>query len=615
MSLRRNSNANRSKKSKKVESQSSSSSDSYDEIRSDESISTDEEVSSLENTQSLSVASSYSEDDITYDSASSGSYSSDSQSEEIIRVPRRRESRSRASRIRYVYVDRRASPKKRSDRSSKRSSSHRKNEKERSRSSKREKERPRTKKEKSEHRHSEKKVKENEKEREKTKKSSKSTTSTTTKKKKRASLSTPRKRSEKKKPEVIIYEEDPDHVKLAKSIPRDIVAKLGLAGGTSIEDITERIYKNDPTLFSKLVVLSNRIHTANFTVGYPSANGFTYEELYTCLMNDTKVVDLERCVDATHPKANFRRLPLTFAKRNDMLRLFNEKASKEKRDEIAKPSCKDKMIARMNWLLNAEPIELAAPANDDPCSEICVLEEVANNNNEEGEEIADDQSIKIACIWQANVIRRLNLVCVKPKTDLPPALAEIEAIVLARTSLSKQLNAFIDAEEEKEKEKEKEKSKKKSKKAPQTPKKARKEKEENDEASPSPKRKRSNDETSAEKTTKKKTKKAAPSEEKEKEKETAATQEKPIDRTMEATDSTSTSSTSEDEDASNNEKNPIGISTEPSALSLFTTITNKKNEAASTSEPGEAVINKVDPHKKRSADRAALLAEIFGEKK
>ncbi len=278
------------------------------------------------------------------------------------------------------------------------------------------------------------------KEEKKSSKKSKSRSSKKEESSKKKKPTPPRKRSEKKA-EVVIHETDPASVKLAKSIPDDLVAKLNLNNNkTTIFDITKRIYeRDDTTLFAKLVVASNLIFKANFTVGLPSSNGFTYEEVYTCLMNEKKVIDLERCADATHPKAKFRRLPIAFANRTAMLQLFNDKAPKEKKDEILKPSCKEKVVTRMNWLLNNgdDLAELAVPAPNDPCSEICIVE----NDGD------DETPLKMVCIWQAAIIRKYHLLCVKSKNDTTPSLPDIEAVVLARQSIVAMLNAFIDDED------------------------------------------------------------------------------------------------------------------------------------------------------------------------
>lgn len=251
----------------------------------------------------------------------------------------------------------------------------------------------------------------------------------------------------------MIYEDDALHIKLAKSIPADIVAKLRLNSATTIADITKRIHERDPVLFAKIVVSSNLIHTASFIVGSPSASGFIYDELYTCLMNETKIVNLERCIDAANPKGKFRRLPLSFAKRTEMLKLFNDKAPKEIKDEIAKSGCKAKTVARMNWLLNHQPVELAVPVGTDPCSEVCIV-------------LSDDgaESFSMLSITEAKVIKSYNLVCVKKKADATPSLPDIEEVILARVSLFDKLDTFIKEEDASSKKVDKRSSKSKSKK-------------------------------------------------------------------------------------------------------------------------------------------------------
>lgn len=574
MSLRRSSSI---KKSKKQESSSSSSSSgSFDEIKSDEPVSSDEEVSSLDSTHS--VSGSYSEEEIL-------SYDDSGSSCEDDYYYRPREPRGRSRGVRYVVVN-----EKRQERPRHRShhriiATHRPKKHHHRQSDPRE---ARHKKKKTTKSSTQPSTKKDEKRVKKREKDDKKDEKKKDKKKEKGKKKKEKKRDEKeekKKPvtprggkkkniDTTIYEDDEPHVKLAKAIPHDIASKLGLASGTTIIDVTKRVYDRDSELFAKMVVLSNRIHTANFTVGYPSASNFTYEELYTCLMNDTKVIDLERCVDADHPKANFRRLPHSFAKRTAMLQLFNDNAPAKKKEDIAKPTCKNKVVVRMNWLLNHQPVELATPSPSDPCSEICILLDDAVTENAE-DEPASDQPINIVCISQADVIRRFNLVCVKPKaTDMPLVLADIESVILARLALLKLLNSFIDGQESAAKNKGK-KTKK---------------------SSSSSKRKR--DEKDGEVKPEKKAKKNE-----------EVTQEPVNDQVKAASSSSTSSSEEEDQEQSNNEKNPVGL---PFFMNIAKKITDDVviSSSGQSTEPSQLSLYKNEADKKRAADRAALLAQF-----
>lgn len=256
--------------------------------------------------------------------------------------------------------------------------------------------------------------------------------------KKKPVASTPaRKRKSPKKEDVVINENDPAHVKLAKSIPEDVALKLKL-GNKSLVEVTKKIQDKDAGLFAKIVVASSVNRNANFVVGVPSNSDYTYDHLYTCLSNEKAVIDLEHCIEAVNAKADFCRLPASFEKRQAMLQFFDENAPREKRDEYSKSSCKDKTVARMNWVLNHQRAELnktlSTPLPVDPCSEICI--------RLSGKE--EDEPIKIACIWQADVIRRYHLICVKPKTAVTPLLRDIEAVILARNSIVTLINNFIE---------------------------------------------------------------------------------------------------------------------------------------------------------------------------
>lgn len=271
---------------------------------------------------------------------------------------------------------------------------------------------------------------------------------------KKKAAATPRKRKEKRV-EQTINEDDEPHIKLAKVIPLDIVTRLGLNKDTTIETVTQLITEKDEALFEKLTAVCVIIKKATFTVGSPSDNHFTYGDLYVCEFDSTEsnVTRLERCLDMkTDESAQFRRLPHTFEKRNNMLELFNKHAPPELREKVALPSFKDKAIARMNFLLNDSECgaKLAVPVEGDPCSEVCIVKSDGSDNT----------PVKVVCIWQANVIRENKLICVKPKADVRPAKSEIDKVVLARIALFKMLTDFIDSIETEKEDKKKQKKQK-----------------------------------------------------------------------------------------------------------------------------------------------------------
>lgn len=424
MSLRRSTVSKKAKKSK-VREESSSSADA--DLIVSESVSSEEPTSGTESVHSETPDASVFDED-TADSSES-SYNS---VEDFYRRGRRNQCE-----VRYVYLDRKGRPcnppplqfspysekkskngiTKRSDKKKKRSSS-------------------------SSSKHSDKK--------DKKKKSSKSSKKSDSSKRKKPA--TPRKRKDKS--EKIINESDPAHIKLAKSIPDDIVSKLNLSSETTIAHITERVMERDNELFDKLTEACFLIKKANFTIGLPSANVFTYGDLYVCVVEDGNTVTrLERCFDMKHDDMKLRRLPLSFEKRTTMLELFNKRSPKEIQEEYAKSSHKDKAVSRINFLLNDNEdggLTLSIPTETDPCSEVCILKSDGS----------DDTPIKVACIWQASVIREKNLICVKPKSEVSPSKAEIDKVVLARLSLTRMLNEFIDSEESSSKSKKSSENKK-----------------------------------------------------------------------------------------------------------------------------------------------------------
>ena len=410
MSLRRNTN----KRTKRVSSTSSSS--EADVIRS-ETVSSEEETSGSESSRSLTqVSSSVSEELASSDSESD--YSAENDHHYLKRG---------YGEIRYIVVDEKGRIISESSRRPPIMTY--KQKKSRSSPSK----------------HERKSGRKSERKDKSSKKSDRKHRSSSKKEKKRVKeapkrAATPRKRKEKKV-EQVISESDPTHIKLAKAIPSDIVTKLNLNKDTSIESITEAIMASDPKLFDKLTETSFVVKKANFTVGLPSDSHFHYGDLYICEMSNTGAVTrLERCVDMANDDSDkFRRLPHSFEKRSAMLELFNQRAPREVRDEVARPGHKDKVVSRINFLLNDTEggAELSVPAESDPCSEICILK---NDGS-------DDTPIKIVCIWQANIIREKKLICVKPKTDVLPAKSEIDKVVIARIALAKMLNDFIDTKE------------------------------------------------------------------------------------------------------------------------------------------------------------------------
>lgn len=417
--------------------------------------------------------------------------------------------------------------------------------------------------------------------------------------KSRRSPRKPTERKKKVKPPVIINATDAPHVKLTKSIPDYIVAKLPL-DGKSLDDVIERIQKNQPQLFTKLTVACNLIYTSNFTLGVPAMSGFVYGELYTCLMNDKEVVDLERCLDAAKPKANFRRLPLSFARRNDMVKVFNENAPSSKIADVAKPSCKDKMMVRMNWLLNHEPADMAVPVETDPCSEVCIVVG--------GEAGSEEDPLVVAGVWQANIIRRYNLLCVKPKNPaVPVSLQDVENAVLARNAIVALLSAYLardtedssasDNEEKPKKKKSSEKNKRSPSSKKRSPSKKSPKKEEEEEKAVevvTPKRKRDSTIASWRPEKKSRTKKSSEEEEEEEDAAASISGEEKKDNGMDVIPQTQSTATA---------------TTTTTTKTTTTNNVNRDESSSSTSTSSEEDEESVDPVQQPTAHFTSPLAK------
>ena len=232
-------------------------------------------------------------------------------------------------------------------------------------------------------------------------------------------------RESKKMP--VIDVNDEAHVKLAKLVPPEVISRLDLKT-ISLEKLTHKMYKEDRRSFDRALAEGYAMLKSGLVVVTPADPNAKFGHLYLCKPVIITGSDKERMVvdkaSDVLKEIKFRKLPDTFAKRNNVLELFNQHAPSDKKKETSKPSCKDKIVVRMNWLLSNGHGILSMPLAEHLCSEICILQDqqISDDDDDDDEEGDDDDAreckeVKVICVWQASTTRKYNLWCIEVGGD------------------------------------------------------------------------------------------------------------------------------------------------------------------------------------------------------